>query len=214
MPSHSHAAPHDSRTDHPVAKKKPISRGLLFLGEFIRSPFQTAALHESPPQVAKMMTAELGIPQAKAIVEFGPGTGPLTREIVANMPAGCRFFAIEKNPRLAAAFRQRHPDIRMYEDTVERVRELCAAEQMPPLDVVVTTIPWILFPPEFQERVLANTISCMRPGARFSMITYRHGRAKMVQRMLDICRSQFSSVDPVVAVRSRFSLAYCYRATV
>lgn len=217
MTSHPHTADKPAEFAEPTLSTAPTrasSKTLLFLGEFLRSPFQIGALHESPPRVAKAMTAELGIPKAQAIVEFGPGTGPLTREIIGNMPRGCKFFAVEKNPRLAKVFRQKLPQVKLYEDTVENIRELCAREQMPKLDVVVSTIPWILLPNDLLDRVFSATVSCMRPGARFSMITYRSEKMKMVQRMLSVVSKHFTTMEAPVRVRSRFSFCYVYRATV
>jgi phospholipid N-methyltransferase len=191
----------------------PFAKGLAFLGEFIRSPFQTGALHESPPQVARALSGDLGLDAASNVVEFGPGTGPVTREIVGLIPDSCRFFAIEKNPRLARLFRERLPKVDLVDGSVEHVGAYMAERGMGPLDAVVSSIPWILLPPAMQDRFIAETVAVMRPGGRFSMITYRHERSGLVKRFVDLMRSQFSAIDPPYTVRSRFSFAHVYRAT-
>lgn len=189
------------------------SKGLLFLSEFLRSPFRTGALHESPPRVAKMLADELGLERAANVVEFGPGTGPVTREVLGRIPRGCRFFAIEKNPRLAKVFRERNPGVDLADGSIEDVRTFVTQRGMGPLDVVVSSVPWILLPKHVQERTIQETIAAMRPGGRFSMITYRHERLKIVRKFIDIMRANFSEVEPMHPVRSRFGLAYVYRAT-
>ena len=211
MPRATHAALPDSQAE--VSPERPKSKGLLFLSEFIRSPFRTGALHESPPRVAKMLAEHLGLEQASNVVEFGPGTGPVTREILAAIPKNCRFFAIEKSPRLAKVFRERHPGVAVIEGSVEDVRRHCNQCAMGPLDVVVSSVPWILLPKQVQDHTIAETVAAMRPGARFSMITYRHERLGIVKRFIDLMRAHFSEVEPMHPVRSRFGLAYVYRAT-
>jgi phospholipid N-methyltransferase len=194
-------------------ERAPFAKRLAFLGEFIRSPFQIGALHESPPRVAKMIAADLGLERARGVVEFGPGTGPVTREILAQIPPTCRFFAIEKSLRLAKAFRERNPGVEVVEASVEDVRRLCAERVMGELDAVVSSIPWILLPKSLQERAVAETVAALREGGRFSMITYRHERLGIVKRFIDLLRATFSVVEPMHPVRSRFGLAYVYRAT-
>jgi phosphatidylethanolamine/phosphatidyl-N-methylethanolamine N-methyltransferase len=197
----------------PRTRHAPFKKGLAFLGEFIRSPFQIGALHESPPRVARAIAADLGLERASNVVEFGPGTGPVTREILEQIPEGCRFFAIEKNPRLVKVFRERNPGVDIVEGSVEDVRRLCETRGMRDLDAVVSSIPWILLPRTLQERAVAETVAVMRPGARFSMITYRHERLGIVKRFVDLLRERFSVVEPMHPVKSRFGLAYVYRAT-
>lgn len=211
MPRAIRAALPDSQAE--VAPAKPKSKGLLFLSEFIRAPFRTGALHESPPRVARMLAEHLGLEQARNIVEFGPGTGPVTREILAAIPKTSRFLAIEKNPRLAKVFRERHPGVAIIEGSVEDVRRHCNQHAMGPLDAVVSSVPWILLPKPVQDRTIAETVAAMRPGARFSMITYRHERLGIVKRFIDLMRAHFAEVEPMHPVRSRFGLAYVYRAT-
>lgn len=198
-----------------VEPKRPsgASKGLMFLAEFLRSPFQIGALHESPPRVAKALVDELGVERAAAIAEYGPGTGPVTREIVARMPGACKFFAIELNPRMIAAFRERNPGVRLYEGSAEHVRALCSQQGIDKLDVVVSSIPWILLPRPVQEKLLVETLAAMRPGARFSMITYRPASSGLVKRFMQVFRAHFTHVDPMLRVRSRFSHAFVYRAT-
>ncbi len=207
------AAAPESVPETSAPRKPSKSKGLLFLSEFFRSPFRTGALHESPPRVAKMLADELGLEHAANVVEFGPGTGPVTREIVARIPRSCQFFAIEKNPRLAKVFRERNPGVSLVEGSIEGVRDFVAQHQMGPLDVVVSSVPWILLPKHVQEKTIQETIAAMRPGGRFSMITYRHERLKIVRKFIDIMRAHFAHVEPMHPVRSRFGLAYVYRAT-
>ncbi len=211
MPRAIRATLPDSQAE--VAPVRAKGKGFLFLSEFIRSPFRIGALHESPPRVARTLAADLGLEHARNVVEFGPGTGPVTREILAAIPKSCRFLAIEKSPRLAKVFRERHPGVAMIEGSVEDVRRHCTQHAMGPLDVVVSSVPWILLPKPVQDRTVAETVAAMRPGARFSMITYRHERLGIVKRFIDLMRAHFSQVEPMHPVRSRFGHAYVYRAT-
>lgn len=197
-----------------IKPRRPKRRGTLaFLSEFILSPLQIGAFAESPPWVARAMVDGLGVEQAKAVAEFGPGTGPITTEILRRMPGDCTFFAIEKSDRLAEIFRKRHPETTLFQDSAERIRELCGRVGVQQLDAVVTSIPWILMPGSLQERILDETVSMMRPGARFSTITYRSEKFGLVKKFRALMDKKFGVVEPVSVVKSRLSNAYIYRCT-
>ncbi|MEK6701517.1 MAG: hypothetical protein AABZ53_04590 [Planctomycetota bacterium] len=186
---------------------------MLFLGEFFRSPLRIGALYQSPPRIARALAVELGLESAAAVAEFGPGTGPVTREILSRIPADCRFFAVERNRRLARAFRTRFPGVTLYEDSAEHVRELCGKSGIDRLDAVVTSIPWIVLPPSVQESMLLETTAMLRPGGRFNMITYRSPSSVLVRRMMAQLQRHFSVVEPNIKVRSRVSSAFICRCT-
>ncbi len=80
----------------------------LFLRQFVKSPRTVGAVIPSSPALARAMLAPIDFAAVRTIVEFGPGTGALTREIAARLPPQCRYLGIELNPRfvhsLAAAF--------------------------------------------------------------------------------------------------------------
>lgn len=186
---------------------------MLFLGEFFRSPLRIGALYQSPPRIAKALADEMGLEGAAAVAEFGPGTGPVTREILSRIPGECRFFAVERNPRLAKVFRTRFPGVTLYEDSAERVRELCRQSGIQQLDAVVTSIPWIVLPPLVQERLLLETTAMLKPGGRFNMITYRSPTSSLVRRMMARLQQHFSIVEPNIKVKSRVSSAFICRCT-
>ncbi len=217
--SNTYLAERGHRTERAVETLRRDRRGdddvspILFLGEFFRSPLRIGALYQSPPRIALALAVELGLESAGAVAEFGPGTGPVTREITKRIPVGCRFFAVERNPRLAKAFRRRFADVMLYEDSAENVRELCKRSGIERLDAVVTSIPWIVLPPLVQERMLIETVSMLKPGGRFNMITYRSQSSSLVRRMMSLVERHFSLVEPMIKVRSRVSSAFICRCT-
>ena len=54
----------------------------LFLRQFVQSPRTVGAVLPSSPALARAMLAPIDFASARTIVEFGPGTGAFTREIV------------------------------------------------------------------------------------------------------------------------------------
>lgn len=186
---------------------------MAFFGEFVLSPMTVGALIESPPKVAKLLCDNIGLESAMAVAEYGPGTGPVTREILNRLPKQAKFFAIEKSPNLARLFRARNPDVKLYEGSAELIRDYCRREGIEKLDSVVTSIPWILLPRPVQERMLDETITMLRPGSRMSFLTYRKESMGIVRRFVDLTKERFAAVEGPFPVRVRLSTCNIYRCT-
>lgn len=71
-------------------------RFVKFVNEFIKHPKQVGAVAESSPFLAKKMAEQMN--GAMNIVEFGPGTGCVTKEILRHLPANGRLTCLEINP--------------------------------------------------------------------------------------------------------------------
>ena len=97
------------------------------------------------------MLAPIDFAAARTIVEFGPGTGALTREIAARLPPQCRYLGIELNPRfihsLAAAF----PRLDFAHGSAADLAQILAAGRGP-VDAIVSGLPWATLPISLQDR--------------------------------------------------------------
>ena len=72
-----------------------------------------------------MLLEGLDLQNARAVLEYGPGTGSVTDHIRKAISPRTRLAAIEVNPRMASLFRKRHPDVTLFEDTVANARRIC-----------------------------------------------------------------------------------------
>ena len=82
-----------------------MSKNVLFR-RFLRNPVQVGALCPSSRGLCRMMVSHVGMESAGVIVELGPGTGVITREIVRKMPENARLIAIELHEALCGLLRQ------------------------------------------------------------------------------------------------------------
>jgi 16S rRNA (adenine1518-N6/adenine1519-N6)-dimethyltransferase len=71
------------------------------------------------PTVAQALVDAAGIEENDTVLEIGPGTGALTRELVAR---GARVVAIEKDSALASRLSSQFPDIHLIDGDIRDVR--------------------------------------------------------------------------------------------
>jgi phospholipid N-methyltransferase len=146
-----------------------------FLAEFISHPGRMGAVAASGPALAKRMAAQIDWANTRAIVEYGPGTGTVTEELIKHVKPGTKFFAIERSPELAAVCRRRLPQVHLYEDSAENIVEICRAEGVEQLDAVVSCLPWASFPESLQDSILTATMKALKPGGKFVGFGYQMG---------------------------------------
>ena len=87
---------------------------------------QTAAIAPSSKQLAKAMVEPLRSTPRRCVIEFGPGTGVVTREILRCMPSDSVLLAFEINPHFVDYLRRAIPDNRL--QVVSAGAETAAAE--------------------------------------------------------------------------------------
>lgn len=177
MPAHTSADP------HPLARAvSGAGRRIRFVTEFIKAPGEVAAVSPSSKHLARRMIQGLDFSQARAVVEYGPGTGTFTRAILDEIhraapraASPCRLIAIERNEKLAALLRKRLPEVALYHDDAANVRAICEKEGFQHVDAVVSGLGWPSFSDDLRTRILEATAEILRPGGEFRTFGYHVG---------------------------------------
>ncbi len=112
----------------------------------------------------------------RRILEVGPGTGAVTRHIVAAMRPDDRLTLVEHNGEFVARLRERFDRESLFQQVADRVTiHHAGVEELPedePYDVVVSGLPLNNFSVEFVEQVLAKLERLMAPGGTLSFFEY------------------------------------------
>jgi phosphatidylethanolamine/phosphatidyl-N-methylethanolamine N-methyltransferase len=143
-----------------------------FLAEFLQQPRAVGSVVPSSPYLARMMVQNANLADADVVLEYGPGSGALTGHILREMSPRSRFAAIEINPQLAAIFRDAHPGVPLFEDSVENVRAICDSMGVAMVDCIISGLPWALFSKSTQITILDQMMRVLKPGGRFVTFGY------------------------------------------
>ena len=146
-----------------------------FLLQFLRHPLNTGAIAPSSRALARAMVRGLDLHRASAVVEYGPGGGAFTGEILARLRPGALFVAIENNPAMYAAFRARYGRLNAVNDSAANVGAILASLGASHADCIVSGLPWASFGGRLQDELLAATCAALRDGGRFATFAYLQG---------------------------------------
>jgi len=182
--------------------------------EFIKNPKRTGAVATSSRRLAKMICTEIGVESASVIVEYGPGTGVFTEEILRVKKLQASFFAIEHSPTLAENFRLKFPDVQLFEDSAENVAAMLEETGCDKIDSIVCGLPWAAFDEQLQDSLLTATLDSLKPGGQFATFAYLQGlllpAGKRFKKKLS---KMFSKVDKSPTVWRNIPPAFVYRCT-
>jgi len=174
----------------------------------------TGAIVPSSDALGKAIVRNLDLSHAKAVVEYGPGTGAFTTYIRRSLDPDARLIAIEINPRLAEMFRKQHPDIQIFQDSVANARQICISAGIDQVDCIVSGLPWASFPESMQVEFLDEMMRVLRPGGQFVTFAYVHGlMLPPGRRFSKILPKYFSSISKSPVVWNNFPPAFVYSCT-
>ncbi len=179
---------------------------------FLRNPAQIGALCPSSPVLCRTITGDIGLEDAAAVVELGPGTGVITREILRRIRPEATFLAVELDETLCMDLRRNFPELRLRNDSAARLADILAEERLEGVDVIVSGLPWAIFPEALQQEILENVLTALRPGGCFTTFAYLQGMMLPAGRRFRkrLCEL-FDKVETTPVVWRNLPPAFIYR---
>lgn len=147
---------------------------LLFLGQTARRWRTTGAFAPSGPVLARAVARAVGeVADGEVILELGPGTGVVTRELVRQFPRA-RVVAVEVIDEFADRLAETLPTVTVVRGCAARFEDHMADLGIAPEKVaaVVSGLPLLVMPPDLTRKVLTSTTAVLRPGRRYVQFTY------------------------------------------
>lgn len=155
---------------------------LLFVRQFLKHKRQIGSIWPSSPQLATALTRYLKQSSGtQRVLEVGPGTGPVTKRILAELRPGDEFRLVEINQRfcdvleksLLAPFRSRNPGV--------AVHLHCAAVEDAPIsgefNAIICGIPFNNLPPSLVRAIFRRLLDLLAPHGELVYYEYAGIRA-------------------------------------
>lgn len=138
----------------------------LFLRQLIRNPKQVSAIAPSSPFLARAMARTLS--PSDRVVEFGPGTGSLTRGILGRGVAPQNLTGFELDPDFVGKLRSDFPGVTFHHAGADRAAEFTA----PGVDAVISGLPLLSMPGPVVQAIVGAAFAILKPGGLYIQFTY------------------------------------------
>lgn len=165
----------------------------LFFQEFRTTFDSTGAILPSGPALGRSLAYFIrnnakadGSP--RRILEVGPGTGAVTREIIRSMGPDDRLELVELNDRFVQHLTRKLTVDGEFSSAAKRVQVIHAAVQQLPdaqYDTIVSGLPLNNFTPELVLEIIAKLRRLLAPGGTLSFFEYvaiRRAKAVVCKR--------------------------------
>lgn len=167
---------------------------LRFLLAALKNPREVSTVFQTTPWLRDRMLDFIDFNKIHNIVELGAGAGAITVGIAERIQKPEQYLGIELDKGLVEVLRKRFPQLKFVEASAEQVKELTIP--MGPVDAIVSSLPWTLFPPDVRERTMKNIADSIKPGGIF--MTYMVVNAIFYPSAQDVIRqmkANFSRVE-------------------
>lgn len=135
------------------------------------------------------MMSQVDWNRARVLVEYGPGVGTFTREILKRMRPDAVLIAIELNTDFVGYLSHhiRDPRFRVVHGSAARVRSILVEQNLAPADYIISGLPYRNMSDSLRRQILDESRLALRPEG--SMVLFQYTRT--LQPYLE---SSFSSV--------------------
>jgi phospholipid N-methyltransferase len=194
-------AEHNVSNNQPIPSRTRARDALLFARNFFRHPRMLGSIVPSSRFLIKELLQPIDWNQARVIVEYGPGVGVITAEILRRMRSDAILIAIEMNPDFVTHLRSALPDERLQvvEGSAESVGEILQRFGRGDANYIISGIPFSTISAAVRERILRNTSKALAPGGTFLVFQFSTRVLEDLQRIFHYVRRRFEPLNVLPA---------------
>ncbi len=181
---------------------------LLFAKNFLQHPKMLGSLIPSSRFLVERLLKKVDWDRARTIVEYGPGVGTITGNILDRMKPNTRLVVFEMNEDFVRYLNRTFPDPRLHvvHGSAENVQRELERLKLDGADYIISGIPFTTMPEELRDEIMRESRAALNPGG--AVLVYQFTRA-----VLPYLRSHFPKVyqdfEPLNILPAR--LFYCTR---
>lgn len=159
-----------------------------FVRNFIEYPKMIGAICPSSKALAKKMVKDINFEKAQCIVEYGPGTGVFTDELIGNKREDTLLILIELNKDLYYNLCKRYNDIKnviIVNDSAENIEKYIQQLGFQYADYIVSGLPFAAFEDSVSNIILDNTFKVLNDEGRFITFQYTLLKKDFINEFFD-----------------------------
>jgi phospholipid N-methyltransferase len=179
---------------------------LLFARNFFKHPRMLGSIIPSSRFLVDDLMRQVDWRRARVVVEYGPGVGNITAEVLKRLRPDGRMVVFETNDDFVEFLRASIPDGRLtvVHGSAADVGRVLRDLGLPHADCVISGIPFSTMSEPLREDIVAATHDVLHPGGRFLVYQFSREVLPYLQRAFREVRQAF---EPLNILPAR--LYYC-----
>jgi phospholipid N-methyltransferase len=168
----------------PLSTLKPLGDVLLFASNFLRHPNMLGSIIPSSRFLVDQVLEPIDWSRAGVVVEYGPGVGTITAEILRRMRSDAQLVAIETN-RDFVRFLQRtmaDPRLHVVHASAAEVQRVLARLALPAPRYIISGIPLGSMPESLRTDIAAKSRAVLEIDGAFLVYQFTARALPTLQR--------------------------------
>jgi phospholipid N-methyltransferase len=155
--------------------KKPPRPWLMFFKGFLANPVMVGSVIPSSPSLIRKMLAPVDWKSVKLFVEYGPGVGTFSQEILDRLAPDATYIAIDTNPEFIDYLSHHFVDQRFRPilGSAADVEQIVNDSGFAHADYVLSGLPFSTLPSGVGPAIAKATFQTLRPGGAFLVYQFR-----------------------------------------
>ena len=177
----------------PFPPLKPLGEALLFAGNFLRHPNMLGSIIPSSRFLVDQVLESVDWGRTRVIVEYGPGVGTFTGEILRRMRADAELVAIETNRDFVRFLKRTLPDPRLHvvHDSAAEVQQVLTRLALPAPRYIISGIPLGSMPDAVRADIAEKSRAALEPGGAFLVYQFTARALPTLERIFGDVRRSF-----------------------
>ncbi len=177
----------------PLSSLKPLSDRLLFASNFLRHPNMLGSVIPSSRFLVEQVLAPIDWGRTRVIVEYGPGIGTFTAQILRRMRSDAQLVAIETNRDFVRFLQRTLPDPRLHvvHDSAAAVQPVLMRLALPAPRYIISGIPLGSMPEPLRTDIAVKSRAALAPGGVFLVYQFTARALPTLQRSFGEVRRSF-----------------------
>ena len=174
---------------------------LLFGRNFIKHPKMLGSLIPSSRFLVNKVLGEVDWARGRVFLEYGPGVGTFTTEILRRMRPDAVLIALETNADFVRFLRGKIHDDRLHvvHGSAVEADSALARLSLSHADYVISGIPYTTIPPEVRELILRKTHSVLHPNGAFLVYQFTRTVLPYLQQVFGRVHQGFEPLNVMPA---------------
>lgn len=146
-----------------------------FIKEYVKNPRQIGAIAPSTKYLANSMIHGIDFGSINCIVEYGPGTGVFTSEILKNCKVNTKVILLETNEEFCNELRKKYGEldnVEIINDSAENVNIHLKRLNVSKVDYVISGLPFASLPKDISSKILDTTNNLLSSSGEFRTFQY------------------------------------------
>lgn len=163
---------------------------LLFARTFLKNPVMLGSVIPSSRFLIEAVLEPMDWARAKVIVEYGPGVGTITGEMLKRMRPDAKLIIIEMNREFVTYLRAAFNDARLVvvDGSAANVRHILTASGCENADYIISGIPLGSMPLRVREHIVRETKEALAPGGAFLVYQFTSRVLPELQRVFEVVK--------------------------